>query len=203
MLRCFLPLLTLFFLVFPLETQAISYRQDPVFIPLNKDAPHPMSELMDMAEENDPRAQFILADLYEKGRGGLPKNLAKSKEWFEQSAVGDYAMGFVRLAAQAKKSGDFQSAYQWYTLALELYEYDAKMRKYVVKARNDIVGDGKLDKEGMKAAGKAASQWRQFKNKQLYLRRKTEREKKEAAQKAAKAAGQDQYQQRREEHYND
>ncbi|TNE30944.1 MAG: hypothetical protein EP349_04615, partial [Alphaproteobacteria bacterium] len=56
---------------------------DPVYKPLYEDAEHPLAVLIAMADEDgDARAQFILGDLYSKGKGGFAKDLKEAARWF-------------------------------------------------------------------------------------------------------------------------
>lgn len=98
------------------QAAGVRYLEDPVYIKLNKDDEHPMSDLMTLAAGGDARAQFILGDLYSKGKGGLARNRVKARYWFEVSARHGYTASFIRLAALAKRSRDYIGAYQWYTL---------------------------------------------------------------------------------------
>lgn len=101
------------------QAAGIRYYEDPVYIKINKDDEHPMDDLMTLAAGGDARAQFILGDLYSKGKGGLKKNRVKARYWFEVSARHGYTSAFIRLAALAKHSRDYIGAYQWYTLNAE------------------------------------------------------------------------------------
>src|SRR5205807_2654695 len=79
----------------------IHYYEDPVYVKINKDDQHPMDDLITLAAEGDARAQFILGDLYSKGKGGLAKNRVKARYWFEISARHGFTPSFVRLGALA------------------------------------------------------------------------------------------------------
>ena len=114
-------LLSLLFLSLcaPAQAAVVRYLEDPVYIKINKEDEHPMDDLMLLAKGGDARAQFILGDLYSKGKGGLAKNRVKARYWFEISARHGYTAAFIRLAALAKRSRDYIGAYQWYTLNAE------------------------------------------------------------------------------------
>jgi hypothetical protein len=94
----------------------IRYYEDPVYVKINKDDEHPMDDLITLAAEGDARAQFILGDLYSKGKGGLARNRVKARYWFEISARHGFTPAFVRLGALAKHSRDYIGAVQWYKL---------------------------------------------------------------------------------------
>lgn len=94
----------------------IRYFEDPVYVKINKDDEHPMDDLITLAAEGDARAQFILGDLYSKGKGGLAKNRVKAHYWFEISARHGFTPAFVRLGALAKHNHDYVGACQWYKL---------------------------------------------------------------------------------------
>lgn len=100
----------------PAQAAGVRYLEDPVYTKINKDDEHPMDDLVILAKGGDARAQFILGDLYSKGKGGLAKNRVKARYWFEISARHGYTASFIRLAALAKRSRDYIGAYQWYTL---------------------------------------------------------------------------------------
>lgn len=153
---------------------AIEYHQDPVFVKPNAQTPHPLEEVLALGGEEDVRAAFILGDLYEKGKGGMPKNAVKSQKWFEQSALGGYPMSFVRLAAKAKNEKKFIEAYQWYSLALDYYP-EKRMHKYLVDARNNLIRDANLGKEDIKAARQAISVFEKRQKKILAEKRAQER----------------------------
>jgi hypothetical protein len=98
------------------KASGIRYLEDPVYTPLNKDDPLPMEDLMTLASDGDARAQYILGDLYSKGKGGLARNRVKAHYWFEISARHGYTPAFIRLAALAKHNRDYVLACQWYKL---------------------------------------------------------------------------------------
>jgi TPR repeat protein len=101
------------------QAAGVRYYEDPVYVKINQDDEHPMDDLMLLAKRGDARAQFILGDLYSKGKGGLARNRVKARYWFEVSARHGYTASFIRLAALAKRSRDYIGAYQWYTLNAE------------------------------------------------------------------------------------
>ncbi|MDE1152005.1 MAG: hypothetical protein PW788_05640 [Micavibrio sp.] len=135
----------------------MKYFQDPAYQRINKDDPNPMEDLLDLADQGDTRAQYILGDLYGKGKGGLGKNTVKSRYWFETSARGGYSMAFIRLAAIAKRNHDYVSAYQWYTLDINSSHGDE--RKWSMSARDQLVQDTKMDKKTIKLATQASDDW--------------------------------------------
>ena len=98
------------------QAAGIRYYEDPVYVKINKDDEHPMDDLITLAAEGDARAQFILGDLYSKGKGGLARNRVKARYWFEISARHGFTPAFVRLGALAKHSRDYIEAAQWYKL---------------------------------------------------------------------------------------
>lgn len=160
--------------------QAMTYFQDPVFVKPNDETPHPLGEIMDLAANYDVRAAFILGDLYEKGKGGLPKNAALSREWFEKSAMSGYAMSFVRLAAKAKKEKNLLDAYQWYSLGLDYFKPGAH-RSYIVRARNELIKEAGLGRDDLRQADKAMTLWRKKQREwQAEMRRAEAAEKKAA-----------------------
>src|SRR4051812_20199 len=97
----------------------LQYYPDPPHKKLAPDEPMPMDDMVDLAKQGDPRAEFILGDLYQKGKGGVAKDWKESRHWFELSGMHGYGQSFVRLAAQAKHEGDPELAWQWYTLAID------------------------------------------------------------------------------------
>lgn len=98
------------------EAAGIRYLEDPVYVKINKDDELPMQDLMTLAREGDPRAQYILGDLYSKGKGGLAKNRVKAHYWFEISARHGFTPAFIRLGALAKHNHDYIEACQWYKI---------------------------------------------------------------------------------------
>lgn len=159
------------------EARTIAHQEDPPYKTLGPEDPHPMAELLHMAEENDVRAQFIVADLYYKGKGGLSKNKNKGKYWFERAAKLGYPHSFVRLAAIAKEEQRDIDAYKWYLLGEERAR-DGAMRSYIQSAMKDIRTTRNLSREDIKVAEKHASEWKVMR---IEEQKTLERELKEAS----------------------
>lgn len=157
-----LPVLCATLLVFTAPSaqaeKQIKYLSDPVYEKMAAEDPHPMEDLLVLGAEGDTRAQFILGDLYGKGKGGLPRSVKKSREWFEKSARGGYAQSFIRLAALEKRVKKPQEAYKWYTLATETLP--GPERKWAQKARDALVKEHSLTSAQIKAARAAAQEWK-------------------------------------------
>lgn len=141
----------------PASAAGIKYYEDPVYQKLAPDDHLPMEDMMMLAEDGDVRAQYIMGDLYSKGKGGFSKNLRKARSWFETSARNGYAFSFIRLAALAKRQRNPADAYQWYTLALK--HCKGEDRAWAQKARDQLVADARLTPEEMEQARKAANAW--------------------------------------------
>lgn len=150
--------LALLMLSVSVHAEEIQYYQDPVFKRTSKDEPHPMEDIIALAEEGDGLAQFILGDLHAKGKGGYPKNEKEGAAWFEVAAKSGYHAGFVRLAAIAKRKDDLVAAYKWYTLALDKFSF-GKERSWAVKERDALVSDKKLSENDIEKARAAAREW--------------------------------------------
>src|SRR6218665_1621388 len=120
----------------------IKYLSDPVYEKMASEDPHPMEDLLVLGDEGDARAQFILGDLYGKGKGGLPRNIGKARTWFEKSASGGYVQSFIRLAALEKRVNKPEDAYKWYTLAIETLPSSEK--KWAQNARDTLVKEQNL-----------------------------------------------------------
>lgn len=136
----------------------IKHLSDPVYEKMAPEDPHPMEDLLLLGEEGDTRAQFILGDLYGKGKGGLPRSVKKSREWFEKSARGGYAQSFIRLAALEKRVNKPEDAYKWYTLAIETLP--AAERRWPQRARDALVKEHSLTSAQIRAARQAAQEWK-------------------------------------------
>lgn len=179
-----LPALLLLPLLFLPAAQAVAetikYYQDPIYQKISPQDGHPMNDLIKLAEGGDVRAQFILGDLYAKGKGGLSPSKVKARDWFETSARSGFFASFIRLAALAKREEKPVEAYQWYTLCLESYGH-GKEQTHCTAARDAVMADFSMSKEQIAAAKKAAQSWK----KQAQDIRKEER-RKEAAAKEAK-----------------
>lgn len=132
------------------SAEQIKYLSDPVYEKMAPEDPHPMEDLVLMGEEGDARAQFILGDLYGKGKGGLPRNIKKSREWFEKSARGGYAQSFIRLAALEKRVKKPEDAYKWYTLAIDALP--SGERKWAQTARDALAKEHSLTAAQIKSA---------------------------------------------------
>ena len=172
----------------------LKYYPDPAYKKLNADDPHPMDDMIQMAKDGDVRAQFIIADMYEKGKGGLEQDLAEARHWFETSALHGYNYSFVRLAAIAKHQGKPAEAWQWYTLAINEMDF-GDTRKYVLNARHDLVETAKLTQDDMDKARKSMDEWKEARSKQLALEKdvsfekeRVMKEQKERAEKEKLAA---------------
>lgn len=147
------------------QADKIKYLADPKYETMADEDPHPMDDMKALAKEGDLRAQFILGDLYSKGKGALPKNLEEARYWFESSAYHGYHESFIRLAAMAKRKKNPEEAYKWYTLCIE--EMSGDHRKWCDKSRDDLVKSAPLSREQIKAAKKKAGSW--FKDKKAEI----------------------------------
>lgn len=157
---------------------AVPYYPDPVLEATGDHDPHPMTEMIGLAKNGDARAQFILGDLYSKGKGGLAKNEKKARYWFETSARNGYAQSFIRLAALAKRRDNFIDAYKWYTLGIEKLR-SGPVQKFAIDQRNKLATDRKLGKNGIKTARADAEEWK----------RRKEQEEREARQQKNASSG--------------
>jgi len=147
------------------DAEKIKYLSDPPYETMAAEDPHPMDDMKALAKDGDLRAQFILGDLYSKGKGALKKDLKMARYWFEQSAYHGYGFSFIRLAALDKRAKKPEEAYKWYTLCME------KMRgaehKWCDKSRDELVKSAKMTREQIKSAKKKAASW--FKDKKAEL----------------------------------
>jgi TPR repeat protein len=150
--------------------EKIKYLGDPVYEKMAPEDGHPMDDMQALAAEGDMRAQFILGDLYSKGKGGLPKKLSIARKWFEESAFNGYPESFIRLAALEKRVKKPAEAYKWYTLCMEHLRGDG--RKWCQKSRDELAKSAPLSKDQMKAAKQDAGNW--YKNKKEQKLKKTE-----------------------------
>lgn len=141
--------------------EKIKYKADPAYEKMAPGDSHPMDDMIALAEGGDLRAQFILGDLYSKGKGGLKRNTTKARHWFEQSAYNGYSASFIRLAALDKRAKKPEEAYKWYTLCIE--EMNSASRKWCDTSRDALVKSAKLDRAQIKAAKKKADSWHQDK----------------------------------------
>jgi TPR repeat protein len=124
-----------------------------------------MDDLVKLAEQGDVRAQYILGDMYGKGKGGLGRNLVKSRYWFESAALRGYDPAFTRLAALAKRQKDPVEAYKWYTLGIS--HTSGKLSRWSKKARENLKLSGKQQDEaatGITAKAKTRKNWARRKN---------------------------------------
>ncbi len=165
MTRLFVFALALMMVAPAAHAEKIKFYEDPVFNALNPDDPHPMEDLFKLADSKDVRAQFILGDLYAKGKGGLRKDTKKAQHWFEESARAGYTPSFIRLAALAKRAGDTKEAYKWYTLANDFG--GGKDARYATRARDAMLKDKPLKDEELEAAKKSITDWKKERSKKL------------------------------------
>lgn len=144
----------------------IKYYPDPVYQKFGPDDTSPMADMVDMASQGDVRAQFIMGDLYSKGKGGVAKDPAEARHWFEESGRHGYAYSFLRLAAMAKRENKPLEAWQWYSLAIKAFD-DGDERKFAITARHDVAESAKLSLEDLRQARKSMSDWEDDSNKRL------------------------------------
>ena len=182
MRRCFfLAVLAVFFLVSPAEAN-LKYYSDPVYKKLNDEDHHPMDDMRSLAEQGDVRAQFILGDLFSKGKGGYAKDVKEARRWFEESAIHGYSYSFIRLAAISKREKKYMEAWQWYTLAIR-YLDDDSMREYAVRARNELAESRELTEEEMDKARENIRAWEDTRSSRLEAEEKDEKKKTAALEK--------------------
>ena len=184
--------LFLFFLSLapPAQAATIRYYEDPPYQPINKEDPHPMADLVALAEQGDGRAQFILGDLYGKGKGGLGKNQVKARYWLETAARNGYTMSFIRLAAMAKRARDYTAAYKWYSLSVD--NGTSKERRWSSKARELLSKDGRISKDDQREAREAINDWLKKREKVLaedHEKARLAREKAEQVEETVKITG--------------
>jgi len=164
---------------------AMEYYLDPVYEKMAPEDGHPMDDMIVLAKNGDLRAKFILGDLYYKGKGGLPKDIKKSREYFEDAAMHGYAYSLIRLAAMEKKFKKHLDAWKWYTIAIRYYDY-GDMRTYVLKSRGELTEKYKITEEEIKKTSKAVKEWEDRRDKLLADEHKAEVEKKKQAALKAK-----------------
>ena len=147
------------------QAEKIKYLADPAYATMAPEDPHPMDDMKALAKEGDLRAQFILGDLYSKGKGALKKDTKRARYWFESSAFNGYSESFIRLAAMDKRAKNPEEAYKWYTLCIE--EMSGDHRKWCDKSRAELAKSAKLTREQIKSAKKKADSW--FKDKKAAI----------------------------------
>ncbi|ODT87579.1 tetratricopeptide repeat protein [Phenylobacterium sp. SCN 70-31] len=85
--------------------------------------PQALARLNGLAQANDPRAQLLLAGLYETGRAGLPRDLSAARMWTRRAAGGGdrMAMHNLGLFLMAGEGGprDPAEAAAWFRRAAE------------------------------------------------------------------------------------
>ncbi len=165
-------LMIVFLMTVGVAQAEIQYQPDPIYQKLHDDDQTPMEDMLAFARRGDVRAQFILGDLYSKGKGGMKKDLKESRRWFEESASHGYGHSFIRLAALAKRDNNPTLAWQWYTLAIEFLD-DADKRRFAVNARRDL----DLAPENIAAARQSMKEWENARDDRLRAERKAELEK--------------------------
>jgi TPR repeat protein len=162
----------------------LKYYPDPVHRKLSDDDPPAMSDMTELALEGDTRAMFILGDMYEKGKGGLPKDLKESRKWFEESGMHGYGHSFIRLAAMAKLEKKPIEAWQWYTLAIRHLDND-DTQNYAIQARKALEEKFQLTSEDIAAARDAQDAWEDARDQHLRDEAKAMREAAAAAKEEA------------------
>ena len=81
-----------------------------------------LREWQPLADKGDVHAQFYVGLLYENG-DGVPRDIAKARQWYEKSAAqkGANAQVYLGLLSAFGQGGpiDLVQAYVWYSLAAE------------------------------------------------------------------------------------
>jgi Sel1 repeat len=188
MKRIFLPAFALMIAATPALAEnaaMMKYQEDPVYKSIAPDDPHPMEDMIKLANECDARAQYILGDLYAKGKGGLPKNAKKGAEWFEKAARGGYPQAFVRLGALSKRAEDYAGAYKWYMLGAE-YAPGA-WRTQAQKSADALAERGAIDRDGIFEARKDVNLWKSEVREKAEAKARAEREQQRAEAEKARA----------------
>ncbi len=97
---------------------------------VSQNQPNALVELKAVAELGHAPAQFYLGKLYEKGEGGLKKDLAEARRWTERAAQGgdrramhNLAMAYVEGTGGVKNS---TTAAQWFRRAADLGLVDSQ-----------------------------------------------------------------------------
>jgi TPR repeat protein len=183
MMRFLYPLALALLLALPAQAATIRYYEDPLFQPLAKEDLHPMADLMALAEQGDGRAQYILGDLYAKGKGGLAKNQVKARYWFETAARRGFSMSFIRLAAMAKRARDYIAAYKWYSLSIE--HGSSREGKWSEKERARLLKERKFSRDELREAREAVNGWMRRREKELAEDREKARIAREKAEEQA------------------
>lgn len=173
----------------PAGAAGLAYYPDPVYKKLAPDDHSPMDDILDLAKQGDPRAQFMIGDLYAKGKGGLPKDTTEARRWFEESAMHEYDHSFIRLAALAKREKKPVEALQWYKLALDSFSRNDPRKDFIEEARKKLIEDNKLSDDDISAAKKAANAWEDARDKHLDDEAKQKEEKAKQAATAITPTG--------------
>lgn len=145
----------------------LKYYPDPVYKKLNVDDHLPMDDILDLAQQGDVRAQFIMGDLYSKGKGGVAKDLNEAHHWFEESAIHGYSHSFIRLAALAKHENKPVEAWQWYTLAKNSFDSDDERQEYAIETRKALEESAKLTPDDIAEAKKSLTAWENMRDKRI------------------------------------
>lgn len=141
------------------QVGGLTYFEDPVYEKISPEDHHPMDDMILYAQAGDTRAQYILGDMYGKGKGGFAKNEKKAREWFEMAARNGEIYSFVRLAALAKHHKNWTEAYQWYYLATQRSHHGDDDRKWAASQLKKLKDEGKVSGAEIKTAEKDAAAW--------------------------------------------
>jgi len=170
--------------------EKVMFESDPVYQKLADEDSHPMEEMIELAKQGNVRAQFVLGDLYSKGKGGLGQDLNKARKYFEDSAIHGYNYALVRLAALEKRTKNPLEAWKWYTIAIRNFPQD-DLRMYVVKARAELVKENNITELNTKKMNKAVLAWDDKRSEILRKEKIEAYEREKAAEKAKEKAKKD------------
>jgi TPR repeat protein len=172
-------LLCLLCAALPARAETMKYIPDPVYQSFDPAEESPMQEMIDLAKGGDIRAQYILGDLFAKGKGGLARNERTGAKWFEEAARNGYHEALVRLAAVAKRRKRPIEAYKWYSLAITNLR-PGPWRAHAEDARAELVKTAGLSADDLDIARKDANKWnndaKRFREEQREQARRAARE---------------------------
>jgi len=115
-------------------------------------------DLIDLAEDGNVMAQFILGDIFSKGKAGVDKDLDVAQAWFTRAAASDHRFAMIRLAAVYKAKGEHVQAYKWYDLALDRFEDEETPHAYLENRQDELTK--KMTEEEIDQAEDLARKWR-------------------------------------------
>jgi TPR repeat protein len=128
---------------------------------VRRDYPTALQIFRALTEENDPRAEFNLGVMYEKGQG-LLQDFEQAASWYRKAADRGYVWAQNNLGVLYQYGRgvpqDFVQAHMWFNLAAT-YAPASEAKNRDLAIRNRALVTGKMTPAQLAEAQKLAREW--------------------------------------------